>query len=667
MTDSKQENRAGEGGPPTGARTGGREDPAGIAAARPVLQTVARLIATDRRAVVLASESGEILLANQPASRLGLGETGQGGLARRLKWDEIRGRARRAGSAPVSMEIGDHALEGELVHLALGPADGYLLRLSENDHEATWLRNRARSATLMRVAHDLRTPIQSLLATAERALGEDDGDPDRAREDRARMRRAADLTLDHINNVLAVIRGEQSVAGLLPDEDFRIAEELRNILAMIAPIAENRGTELRLEIEGGEDLWLHGPLRFVRALCQNMIDNAVKHGGRQVDVRLHCAPLSPEVLDPEDDADRWSLVLEVRDLGGGLPPGQKARLDEALGRAPAGAAQGADAQGGRRSAGLNVMAHALRQLGARLEVLDRGPDGEPTDGDRVTGTILRAHFSLPAVRPERAELSASAEAERPLAGRMILVVEDSPSSRDWLTHVLRGAGAEVIAAPSGQDALALLEQAETREQVSAVLSDVTLPGMTGIDFTRRLRAPEAGGGLDWQKPVVGLTAHVDARIRAACLKAGMARVLEKPVRSVQLCAAMAETLSASGRAVSEVRETKRPGGPVLDPQTTDDLLAEFGPEGARRYMGRAREEAQAARDMLLADDAGPEIRQLLHAATGAAGMTGLARLERGLRALELAVEAEDGDEIARLLAELDRVLEATERAIGAVS
>ena len=48
-------------------------------------------------------------------------------------------------------------------------------------------------------------------------------------------------------------------------------------------------------------------------------------------------------------------------------------------------------------------------------------------------------------------------------------------------------------------------------------------------------------------------------------------------------------------------------------------------------------------------------------------MTGLARLERGLRALELAVEAEDGDEIARLLAELDRVLEATERAIGAVS
>ncbi|MBE3636737.1 hybrid sensor histidine kinase/response regulator, partial [Mangrovicoccus algicola] len=582
------------------------------ASARPVLRAVARLIATDRRAVVLAGEAGDVLLANAPAGRLGLG---RGSLRTHLDWPQARLRARRAGSAPAVVTRGDQALEGELVHLPLGTAEGYLLRLSESDQEAVWLRNRARAAALMRVAHDLRTPIQSLLVTAEQALGGAE-DAEAARLSRARLRRAADLALDHLGNVLAVIGGEQGAAGLLPDEDFDIAQELRNLLEMIRPIARSRGTALELEIDAPGAPWLHGPLRFVRALGQNMIDNAVKHGGARAEMRLCCRPLPGDALEGGASAaadGAWRVTLEMRDLGGGLPDAQKRRIEHALaGTAPPpGAAR-------RGSAGLEVMGHALRQLGGTLEVADR-PGAAP---GQVRGTVLRAEFSLPAA-PPRATGAAQPQGQpvpQVLAGRRILVVEDSPASRDWLVHVLRGAGAETCAASDPREALALLE-APAGASIAAVLSDVTLPGMSGIEMTRRIRA-----AASWQGLVLGLTAHADAGIRQACLGAGMARVLEKPVRPAQLCAALAEALE--GVPAAQPPAADPGGGPqALDPEVAADLVTQLGAARARDFMSRAREEAAAALARVRAQGLGPATRPVLHAATGAAGLTGLARIE----------------------------------------
>ncbi len=141
-------------------KTGSSEDLAGASghdiagSVRPILRAMARLIATDRRAVVLANAAGRVLLANQGANRLCLV---QAELLARLDWPKLCARVRRAGSVNATWHQDDQVFEGEVVHVPLGPAEGFLLRLAENDHESTWLRNRARSATLMRVSHDLRT------------------------------------------------------------------------------------------------------------------------------------------------------------------------------------------------------------------------------------------------------------------------------------------------------------------------------------------------------------------------------------------------------------------------------------------------------------------------------------------------------------------------------
>lgn len=636
------------------------------AAYRPVLQTVARLIASDRRAVLLANEAGEVLLANGPAKRLGLDRD----LGQHLDWPDLSIVVKRAGSAPVSISIEGLALEGELVLLPLGPASGYYLRLSETDDEALWLRNRARAATLLRVTHDLRTPIQSLLASAETLVQQQD------RSDAAldRLRRAADLSLDHISNVLAVIRGEQGAAAARRDEDFSLSDELGQLIEVIRPIADQRGAALALSLPAASETRVIGPVRFVRALFQNMIDNAVKHGGEAIEIVLTVAPLGAAMEDLSRKEPRLEIALEVRDLGNGLPAAQKDRLRQALGQGgsvTAGAPQ--DAQK-RPSGGMNVLAHALTQLGGQLDILDRGVDGAPVgaEGDAVVGTILRATFSLPVSAADAPEPAGSVPQDTAglLQGRHLLVVEDSPASQAWLSHVLQAAGADVQVAGSGAAALSILETRADRG-IDLVLSDVTLPQMSGVELARRIASGIASGGIHPAPRIVGLTAHIDERIRAACLAAGMRSVLEKPIRPGPLCHAIHEALDASTPQAPAPAPKRKPGRPprqkgaVLNASVVSELVSGLGADGARKYMSRALGEASTALVSLRSEGVTDRTDCTLHAATGACGLTGLALLDTRMRVLEDAVNAGKTD-LSEEIATVTDALTRTAKAINAL-
>ncbi|MFC0279836.1 response regulator [Falsigemmobacter intermedius] len=630
-------------------------------AARPILQALARVMVTDRRAVTLASARGEILLANLSSQRLGIDRES---LLQHLDWQALCNTARRSGSAAARWQRETHSFEGEVVHVPLGSAEGFLLRLAESDQESTWLRNRARAATLMRVAHDLRTPIQSLLASAE-ALTRRDG-PGLTEETAHRMRRAAGLALDQVSNVLSVIRGEQSLRGGQPDEDFRLADEVTALVALVEPIAAARATEVVLTLETPPDLTLHGPLRFVRALCQNLIDNSVNHGGGRVELRLTAKPLSAALPLSDGAAELWRVQMELSDEGGGLPAEHRARLAEVLARP--GDAEGRDITGSdqRPSAGLSVLAHALRQLGGEMTVADRGADCQALPAqseERVIGTVFTATFTLPRA-PALPQPAAEPQGggALPLAARQILLVEDSPSSRDWITHMLRHAGAEVTSVGSGPEALALLARVEYATRIELVLTDVTLPRMTGIELAERLSRGDPAASLVWRGPVVGLTAHADDRIRAACLRAGMVTVLEKPIQAEDLASGLNAVLSGSAPA-PRAAAAGQGGDSPIDAEVSQSLISQIGVEKARDFMLRALREARQVQTELLRDGIGPDTGRRLHAATGACGLTGLRAIERVLRLTEAEV-AVTNPCLEPLCDQLDDALSRTEQAIG---
>lgn len=644
--------------------------PAAAAGVRPVLQAIARLIATDRRTVILATPKADVLLSNATTTRPNIGSEA---ILAAVDWAALCTHARRAGSVVASARVGGTDLEGEVVHLQLGTSDAFLLRLAETDQEAAVLRNRSRTATLLRVSHDLRTPIQSLLSVSEAAFSPSDSDVATIAEGRERMRRSAELALSHIDNVIKVIRGEMTPTELQVDEEFDLIHELRMILDMVEPIASARGAEILFEEVPQESIRVRGPVRFVRALLQNMIDNSAKHGGTKIDVAL-------SYKQAGTDPSKIDVTIEVADLGGGLPLSQKHRLMRALGAEDVSGTAYNDTETAspkdhsRPSAGLNVLAHALAQLGGRLEVLDRAQNGDVASAspDHVVGTILRAHFSLDAAtnlaEPNAALPQTGSDSSKVLAGIGALIVEDSPSSRDWLVETLKRNGVRVHAVGHGQKALEILRRGDAIQDIDLLLTDMTLPYMSGVELARRIRAEQASGDIKWQGKMLGLTAHVDDRVRNACLALGMVKVLEKPIRPAQLCQAIRDALLPPAAASEESKALPDAGKMAQTPDVSptveqdcetehafaDDTVAELIEQmqlaGAKGFMQRALSEAQAAHDDIRAVGVRTDTGRILHAATGACGLTGLALLEKTLRGLELGVDSGSADLETELIA-----------------
>ena len=119
---------------------------------------------------------------------------------------------------------------------------------------------------------------------------------------------------------------------------------------------------------------------------------------------------------------------------------------------------------------------------------------------------------------------------RPAAPRRILLVEDNEVNREVLSEMLRRLGHTVALAIDGESALATL----ARDRFDLVFMDVQLPGIDGLEATRRYRA---SGGTT---PVVALTAHSTRADAENCIAAGMSSVLVKPVDAAKLAEAIGD-------------------------------------------------------------------------------------------------------------------------------
>jgi CheY-like chemotaxis protein len=126
-----------------------------------------------------------------------------------------------------------------------------------------------------------------------------------------------------------------------------------------------------------------------------------------------------------------------------------------------------------------------------------------------------------------------------LAGVTVLAIDDQQDALDLVSAVLARRGAHVFTALSAADGLEVL----TRERPDVVLADVEMPGESGLDFIRRVRAlkPAEGGAV----PAAALTAYASSADRTHALLAGFDMHVPKPVQPVELAAVVAR-LSGRG-------------------------------------------------------------------------------------------------------------------------
>ncbi len=354
---------------------------------------------------------------------------------------------------------------------------------------------RAVEAALAGIAHDVRTPLTGIVALAE-LLAASDLRP-REREWANAIKSGADHLAALTSLIVDAAKAEATGLTLRhePFSPLRLAEAAG---AALAARAETRGIKSDIAIARDLPAMVAGDALRLRAALENLADNAVKFTGSGG--VAFAASAEPAAKKPRAPHIRGVRQRHRAEQAGHRPPVPALRAGERRCRAPL-----------RRRRPRSRLRQARRQgHGWRTDVISAPGRGSTF---RLTALVERADAG------PRAEPHALAARGRPLS---ILCAEDNPYGRVVMNTILTELGHRVDFAETGEAALRAVE----RGSYDAVLMDVMLPGVGGIEATRRIRALSGKAG---QVPVIGISGRGETVNEADARTAGMNFYFAKPV------------------------------------------------------------------------------------------------------------------------------------------
>jgi len=368
-------------------------------------------------------------------------------------------------------------------------------------------------AVLAGIAHDIRTPLTGILALAELLSASDLGK--REREWATAIKSGAEHLAALTTQIVDAVKADASglVLGNEPFSPRALAETVGQALSARAG---NKHIAARIAIADDLPAMVTGDALRLRTALENLADNAVKF--------THAGTVAFTVAAAPATRKRVRLVFTVTDSGIGMSARELRQLFRPFAQASVEIAR----RYGGAGLGLTFVKRIAKAMGGDLKV-----SSKPGIGSTFELTVLAGRYE--ADPPEAAPGGARGAAARPLA---ILCVEDNPYGRVVMNAILTQLGHHVDFVETGAAAV----EAAGRGGYDAVLMDVTLPDLDGLEATRRIRALPGEAG---KVPVIGLSGRSDSGHDAAARAAGMDFYFVKPVSPRKLAEALASLNAAA--------------------------------------------------------------------------------------------------------------------------
>ena len=373
--------------------------------------------------------------------------------------------------------------------------------------EAAEAATRAKGAFLANMSHEIRSPMSAILGYTELMLDPQSTESDRLNGLQTVQRNGRHL-LQLINDILDMSKIE---AGKLDVERVSCPTRrvLFDVLELLKGKAEEKDLPLRIESDGLiPDTITSDPTRLKQALI-NLVGNAIKFTEQGV-VRIVTSC----------DRARELVRFAVIDSGIGMTPEQMKGLFQPFAQATTSTAR----LFGGTGLGLVITKRIAELLGGDVSVASAPGQGSTFTLTVATGALTGVQMvSATDPRPTTVAVPPAGVALPSLDGR-VLLVEDGPDNQRLLTTFLRNAGAEVVVAENGQEAVDKAWAAKNEGRpFGVILMDMQMPVMDGLTATRVLRQRGYTG------VIVALTAHAMKGELEKCLAAGCHSYLSKPI------------------------------------------------------------------------------------------------------------------------------------------
>ncbi len=372
--------------------------------------------------------------------------------------------------------------------------------------------NIAKTEFLANMSHEIRTPMNAIIGLST-ILAKSQPLTQRQADYIRTLSMSADSLLALINDLLDIAKIEARTVELehIP---FSLTRLMQEVTSMMAVSVRDKGLTFTGDDECVEERMFIGDPTRLRQIIVNLCSNAIKFtekGGVHVGITCH----------PSDAPDTEMIRISVTDSGIGIAPKKMETIFQKFVQADT----SINRKYGGTGLGLAITKTLTEIMGGSISV----------KSEVGKGSVFEVSIPLKVATSDqvaRTEYSLSATADSTVEAHVrphVLLVEDYEPNILVATTFLEDFGYYVDIANNGLEAF---EAVQKRAYV-AVLMDVQMHGMNGLDATRRIREWEAAEGRPPMR-IIGMTAHALAGDRERCLAVGMDDYIPKPFRPEEL-------------------------------------------------------------------------------------------------------------------------------------
>jgi two-component system, sensor histidine kinase len=282
-------------------------------------------------------------------------------------------------------------------------------------------------------------------------------------------------------------------------------------------MAEEQDIEIIEDQDIQHTRFIGSPIHFKR-LVLNILGNAIKYNRPHGKVYVTCREIA-------FDGKTTTIETIIRDTGIGMSEEFQRHLFEPFQQENT----TVRSKYGGTGLGLSIAKSLTEKMGGTISC----------ESKKDVGTTFTIQIPFEVDFSERVDVIEDGAKEDSIADKTVLLAEDNDINLEIAQFMLNEAGAKVLVAHNGQEAVNAFAQSKPRE-VAAILMDLMMPVMDGYEATRRIRAMEREDAMTI--PIIAMTANAFVEDRIATKKAGMNAHIAKPMNASKMINVIAKQI-----------------------------------------------------------------------------------------------------------------------------